>query len=42
MDWSTLPWDKIFIVVTVIVSGRVYPSVSPHLLSARPSWHMAV
>ena len=21
MDWSTLPWDKIFIIVTVIVSG---------------------
>jgi F-type H+-transporting ATPase subunit c len=22
MDWSTLPWDKIFIIVTVIVSGN--------------------
>ena len=21
MDWSTLPWDKIFIVITVLVSG---------------------
>jgi len=21
MDWSTLPWDKIYIIVTVIVSG---------------------
>jgi F-type H+-transporting ATPase subunit c len=21
MDWSTLPWDKLYIIVTVIVSG---------------------
>lgn len=21
MDWSTLPWDKIFVVVTVLVAG---------------------
>jgi F-type H+-transporting ATPase subunit c len=21
MDWSTLPWDKIFVIVTVLVAG---------------------
>lgn len=21
MDWSTLPWDKVFVVATVIISG---------------------
>ncbi|MBG0784315.1 MAG: ATP F0F1 synthase subunit C [Anaerolineaceae bacterium] len=21
MDWSTLPWDKVFVIVTVLVSG---------------------
>jgi len=21
MDWSTLPWDKVFVVVTVLVAG---------------------
>lgn len=41
MDWSTLPWDKVFVVATVLVSGIgivvgiIAPAIGQALVASR-------